>query len=73
MDLLARCFATTSSFSSFIDERPTRGADDPDAPRSECDAEVETQRREVGAEEFLETRAGRHQVEHVPEGLWLAG
>ncbi|KAH9988602.1 hypothetical protein BJV77DRAFT_964312 [Russula vinacea] len=50
--------------------RPTRGADDPDAPRSEHDAvrgEVETQRSNVGAEEVLETRAGPHEVKQVTE------
>src|SRR6266576_5806711 len=58
-----------------IDDRPTRRTDDAGAPWSECDAvcsEVETYGSEVGAEEILETRAGLHEVEEVPEGLWLA-
>ena len=50
--------------------RPTRRANDPDAPRSEHDAirgEIETQRSDVGAEEVLETRAGLHEVKQVTE------
>jgi hypothetical protein len=58
-----------------IDDRPTRRANDADAPRSERDAvcsEVETHGTEVGKEEILETRARLHEVEEVSKGLWLA-
>ena len=63
-------------FRSFdIDNRSTRGANDPDAPRGKRDAvrgEIETRWGKVSTEKVLETCAGLHKVEEIPEGLRLA-
>ena len=57
-----------------IDNRPTRRADDADAPRGERDtvcSQVETHGSEVGAEEIFKTGTGLHEIEEVSKGLWL--
>ena len=58
-----------------INNRLTRGANDPDTPRSKRDtvcSEVKTRWGKVGAEEVLETGTRLHEVEEITEGLQLA-